>query len=296
MAEKMLRSWLQDQKLRAPEMKDAPVFYRNLEEALDVRRVNHAMFTRTKSAWKTGDAIDFCSNDFLSLGSSGEIRKAFLDELAAHPDFSLYSGGSRLADGNYDYIEQVEQEVADFHGAETALIVNSGWEANSAIFSAVPRPGDVIVYDELVHASVHDGMVRSLSIRKVPFGHNDVDALRKVLVSIVNDDPAIKDGSRSILISVESVYSMDGDVCPLMEMLQVAKDTCPHGNAVFIVDEAHGTGVLGPKGRGLVSKLGIEKEIAIRLHTCGKALASSNGRAPGVSFVHLKTLLLIDHF
>jgi len=85
----------------------------------------------------------------------------------------------------------------------------------------------------------------------------------------------IKRGARSILISVESVYSMDGDVCPIDEMLQIAKEVCPLGNAVFIMDEAHGTGVLGPNGRGLISKLGLEKEIAIRIHTCGKALASS---------------------
>lgn len=103
-------------------MEDAPVFYRDLEEALDVRRADHTMFTRTKSTWKTGDAIDFCSNDLLPLGSSREMRRAFLEELAAHPDFSLLSGGSRLTDGNYDYIEQVEQEIADFHGTETALM------------------------------------------------------------------------------------------------------------------------------------------------------------------------------
>jgi 8-amino-7-oxononanoate synthase len=282
MAEKMLAGWIRNQKLRAPGMKDAPVFYRNLEEALDVRRADHAMFTRTKSAWKTGDAIDFCSNDLLSLGSSGEMRRAFLEELAAHPGFSLYSGGSRLADGNYDYIEQVEQEIADFHGAETALMVNSGWEANGAIYSSIPRPGDAIIYDELVHASTHDGMVHSLSLCKMPFRHNDADAFREVLTSVVDSQPLIRQGARSVIVSVESVYSMDGDVCPLVEMLQIAKEICPLGNAVFVVDEAHGTGVLGPKGSGLVCKLGLEKEIAIRLHTCGKALASSNGRFPHV--------------
>ena len=277
MAEKSLTEWIKNQKLKAPGMKDAHVFYRNLEEALDVRRAEHAMFTRTKSAWKTGNAIDFCSNDLLSLGSSGEMRIAFLEELAAHPNFAIYSGGSRLADGNYDYIEEVEQEIADFHGAETALMVNSGWEANVAIYSAIPRPGDVIVYDEFVHASTHDGMAHSLSLCKMSFRHNDVDAFREVLASVVDIQPMIRQGTRSVIVSVESVYSMDGDACPLVEMLQVAKEVCPLGNAVFVVDEAHGTGVLEPKDSGLVCKLGLEKEIAIRLHTCGKALASSNG-------------------
>ena len=284
-ATQMLESWIKDQKLKAPLMKGAPTFYRNLEEALDVRRADHAMFTRTKSAWKIGKAVDFCSNDLLSLGRTGEIRKAFLEELARNPDFELYAGGSRLMDGNYDYIEEVEQEIADFHGAESALIVNSGYEGNMAIYSAIPRPGDAIVYDELVHASTHDGMEKSLAHNRVAFRHNDVESLRETMANLVDTQPMIRDGSRSLLVSVESVYSMDGDVCPLLEMLEIAKEVCPKGNAVFIVDEAHATGILGPKGAGLVSALGVEKDIAVRLHTCGKALASTGAVILGNSTV-----------
>lgn len=284
-ATQMLESWIKDQKLKAPLMKGAPTFYRNLEEALDVRRADHAMFTRTKSAWKIGTAVDFCSNDLLSLGRTGEIRKAFLEELARNPDFALYAGGSRLMDGNYDYIEEVEQEIADFHGAESALIVNSGYEGNMAIYSAIPRPGDAIVYDELVHASTHDGMEKSLALNRVAFRHNDVESLRETMANIVDTQPMIRDGSRSLLVSVESIYSMDGDVCPLLEMLEIAKEICPKGNAVFIVDEAHATGILGPKGAGLVSALGVEKDIAVRLHTCGKALASTGAVILGDSTV-----------
>ncbi|KAI1388533.1 5-aminolevulinate synthase [Hypoxylon trugodes] len=271
----LLEAWMKEQKLKGPQMKNAPTFYRNLEEALDVRRTDHAMFTRTKSAWKFGDAVDFCSNDLLSLGATGKIREAFLNELAAHPNFELYAGGSRLMDGNYDYIEETEQQIANFHGAETALIVGSGYEGNGAIYMAIPRPGDAIVYDELVHASTHDGMASSLALVKVAFRHNDVDALREVLTSVIDSQPMIRDGSRSIIISLESVYSMDGDVCPLIEMIDVAKEVCPKRNVVFIVDEAHATGIIGPKGAGLVRALGVEKEIAVRLHTCGKALAST---------------------
>ncbi|KAG5913806.1 hypothetical protein E4U53_004771, partial [Claviceps sorghi] len=271
----LLSDWIKCQKLQAPQMKDSPVFYRNLEEALDLRRADHAMFTRTKSAWKLGHAYDFCSNDLLSLGKTGEIRRAFLDELDRNPDFMMYSGGSRLMDGNYSYIEDVEDEIAAFHGADTALIVGGGFEANMAIYAAIPRPGDAIVYDELVHASTHDGMTTSLAQCRVQFRHNDVDALRGAIASVLDSQAQIADGSRTLLISVESVYSMDGDVCPLLEMLEVAKEMCPKGNAAFIVDEAHATGILGPKGAGLVSQLGVEKQIAIRLHTCGKALAST---------------------
>lgn len=278
-AAQLLSDWIKGQKLQGPQTKDAPTFYRNLEEALDVRRADHAMFTRTKSAWKLGAAVDFCSNDLLSLGSSGAIRTAFLEELAKDPSFNLYAGGSRLMDGNYDYIEQVEQEVAKFHGAETALIVGSGYEANGAIYAAIPRPGDAIVCDELVHASTHDGVAHSMAMTRVQFRHNDIDSLRETIASVVDSQPMIRDGSRSILISVESLYSMDGDICPLVEMLEVAKEMCPKGNAVFIVDEAHATGILGPKSAGLVKALGVEKEVAVRLHTCGKALASTGGNS-----------------
>ncbi|KAF5239313.1 hypothetical protein FANTH_10016 [Fusarium anthophilum] len=280
-----LASFMKEQKLKAPQMKNAPTFYRNLEEALDLRRADHGMFTNnTRSPWKTGKAIDFCSNDLLSLGKTGVLRQEFLDELSRNPDFPIYAGGSRLLDGNYDYIVQVEQEIAEFHGAETSLIVGSGFDANCAIYSAIPRPGDAIVYDELVHASVHDGMTHSLAIKKAPFRHNDVDALRDVLTSIVDSESLINNGSRTILISVESVYSMDGDICPLREMLEAARETCPKGNFVFIVDEAHATGIIGPKGVGLVSAMGLEKEIAVRVHTYGKALASTGVRTTILNF------------
>ncbi|KFG81474.1 putative aminotransferase [Metarhizium anisopliae] len=271
-----LADFIKAQKIKGPQMKDAPTFYRNLEEALDLRRSDHGMFTNgLKSPWKSGKAVDFCSNDLLSLGKTGLLRKEFLNELGRNSDFPIYAGGSRLVDGNYDYIEQVEQEIAAFHGAEMSLIVGSGFEANNAIYSAIPRPGDAIVYDELVHASVHDGMTHSLALTKVAFRHNDVDALRDALVELVDSQPLIKDGSRTVLISVESVYSMDGDVCPLREMLEISREVCPKKNFAFIVDEAHATGIIGPKGVGLVSLLGLEKEIAIRLHTYGKALAST---------------------
>lgn len=286
----MLASWIKDQKLKGLMVKDAPAFYRNLEEALEVRRADPAMYTRNKSAWKLGKAVDFCSNDLLSRGSTGRMRTAFPEELARYPNFNLYSGGSRLMDGNYDYIEHVEQEIADFHGAETALIVGSGYEANGAIYSAIPRPGDAIVFDELVHASTHDGMAHSLASCRMTFRHNDVDAFRDTLVSVMDSQPLIKDGSRCVLVSVESVYSMDGDICPIEEFLEVAKEVCPKGNAVFIVDEAHATGILGPKGAGLVNALGIEKEIAIRLHTCGKAMASTGGEISPISHVQRSSL------
>jgi len=270
-------SWIKSQKPLAPQMKDAPTFYRNLEEALDVRRSTQSMLTRGQNTWKAGGAIDFCSNDLLSLRLTGELRTEFLAELAKHPDFALHSGGSRMMGGNYDYLEEVEQEIADFLGAETALMFNSGSNGNVAIYTSIPRPGDAIVYDELVHFSTHTGMAASLATTKVSFRHNDLDAFRNAMSSTMDSQPMIKDGSRSILVSVESVYSMDGDVCPLVEMLEIAREICPKGNFAFIADEAHATGIVGPRGVGLVKLLGLEKDIAIRLNTCGKALACTGG-------------------
>ena len=256
-------------------MKNAPVFYQNLEEALDGRRAEHnCFFLRRREG-----TIDFSSNDWLSLSSSGLLRETFLAELARHPEFSLGSTGSRLLDGNNSYIEALEQDIAKFHGAETSILLSGGYEGNVAIFSAIPRPGDAIVYDELVHASVHDGMAHSIGTTQMAFRHNDVESFRDTLVSIKESVPLIGQEKRCVLIALESVYSMDGDICPLKELVEVVKELFPAGNAQFIVDEAHATGIIGDHGRGLVCALGLEKEIAIRQFTYGKALSSIGGRS-----------------
>ncbi|MCJ1357757.1 MAG: hypothetical protein MMC33_007753 [Icmadophila ericetorum] len=275
MSAPMLANWIKNQKLKAPTMKDAPTFYRNLEEALDVRRRDHGLYTIKTSIWKTDDGVDFSSNDTLSLGASGRLRAEFEQELKCHPNVPIGASGSRIMDGNSDYLEMVEKEIAQFHGAETGLMISSGFEANLAIFAAIPRSGDAIVYDDLVHASTHDGMQQCQAILKIPFRHNDVESFRDVLISICDSQPLIKQGKRCILVAVESLYSMDGDVCPLKELVEVAREIFPRGNAQFLIDEAHSTGVIGPNGAGLVCELGLEKEISIRLHTFGKALATS---------------------
>ncbi|KAI1138453.1 5-aminolevulinate synthase [Hypoxylon sp. FL0543] len=287
---RFLADWITGQKPRGPEMSDAPTFDRNLENALDAKRESMSLVTRIKAIWKMGDGIDLSSNDMLSLGSSGKIRAAFLNELARNPDFPLYAGGSRLMDGNYDYVEETEQMIADFHKAKTGLIMNSGYNANLAIYSSLPLADDVNVYDELVHMSVFDGMDLSAAKTKVAFRHNDIESLRQTLRNILDNYPRVRDASNTVLISVESVYSVDGDVCPLREMVTVAREVCSKGNFAFIVDEAHATGVIGPKGSGLVNSLGMEEDVAIRLHTCGKALASSGAIILGNSTVRAALL------
>ncbi|KAI9658935.1 MAG: putative secondary metabolism biosynthetic enzyme [Bathelium mastoideum] len=286
MAAQFLTDWISSQKLKGPSMKDASIFYRNLEEAIDVKRRDHVRLTLRTNIWRGGnEAIDFISNDLLSLGVSGQLRTEMMKELDEHQDLAPGSGSTRLVDGNYEYIEMVEQEIANFHGAEAGIILGSGFNANVAIFTALPRPGDVIVFDELVHASSHDGMAQSEAIDRCSFRHNDAGSLEEVLSAVCDSHPLIKQGKRCVLIAVESVYSFDGDVCPLTELLEVAKEACPLGNVQFVVDEAHATGVIGPKGAGLVCELGLEKDIAVRLHTFGKALASSGAIILGNSTV-----------
>lgn len=276
MAAYMLTQWMRNQTIKVP-AKGATTFHRNLEEALDVRRRDHALYTLNQSLWRKGSAVDFSSSDALSLGASGLLRAEFNKELELYPDLPPGPSSSRIMDGNYEYLEMVEGEIAQFHGSDTALFVGSGYDANVAVFCAIPRPGDAILYDELIHASAHDGIQQSQVTCRAPFRHNDPEALRESLESIIHSQPLIREGKRCVIIALESMYSMDADICPLQDFLDVASETMPHGNAQFYVDEAHATGVIGPQGRGLVCELGVEKEVAIRLHTFSKALASSGG-------------------
>ena len=138
------QKWIDGQKLKLPTMKCSSVFYRNLEEALDSKRSKHNLTTLHN--WS--HTIDFSSNDFLSLSTSGLLRTAFLEELSRNPDFVVGATGSRLTDGNTAYLENLEKEIAKFHGAESALVLNCGYDGNCSIFNAIPKPGDAIVYDE----------------------------------------------------------------------------------------------------------------------------------------------------
>lgn len=250
---KFFQQWADEQVLRRPSMKQSePAFYRRLEQSLDVHREKEALAC-LKPRWDDS-VVDFTSSDFLSLSRSGRIRNAFLEELASlGDDWRLSASGSRTQYGNYDYLKQVEAEIAAFHKAETAWLCHSGFFANISVLEAVALPGDAIVWDELSHASTVVGLRVTMAAHKLSFQHNNPDALRDVLTRLKNDEPAFARGDKSVLICVESVYSMEGDICPLREMVAVAKEVFPAGNAQFIIDEAHSNGVIGPNGAGLVS-------------------------------------------
>lgn len=250
--------------------KQTNAFNRHLETLLDQRRIHRGVATlRTQPG-----LIDFSNNDALSISADGALRKEFLAELERHPDFVLGSTGARMLDGNTTYIENLEDTLAKFHGAETGTIFNTGYEANGAIFSTLPVKGDALLYDELIHASAHDGMRHTEATIKEAFRHNSVEDMRQQLEYIRDSNDEILEGEKTVHIAVESVYSMDGDICPLAELVEVAKDELPEGNFVIIVDEAHTNGLFGPKGAGLVSQLGLEKDVAVRLNTFGKAVGA----------------------
>jgi 8-amino-7-oxononanoate synthase len=208
--------------------------------------------------------IDFTSNDYLGLAESAELRQAAADAVAR--GVPVGSGGSRLLRGNHPEHEALETEAAAYFGAETALYFGGGYVANFAIFSTLPQSGDLVVHDELIHASVHEGVRRGRA-DVVPVPHNDVDAFDSAVVRWRKAG-----GKGRPWLSVESLYSMDGDSPDLIELLAVAD----RHEAMLVIDEAHATGVLGPQGRGLAAEFE-GRENVLTLHTCGKALGTVGG-------------------
>lgn len=219
-------------------------------------------------------SVDFSSNDFLSLSTSDSLRAEYFKVLNGHK-FPLGSTGSRLLDGNSSFSERLELELSRFYEGQAGLLANSGFDANVGIFSCLPQPGDVIVYDELIHASVHDGIKLSRAGRSVHFKHNSLTDLRRLLERCRSEDVDIRGGTRNVFVAVESVYSMEGTLAPLTEIVQLLDELFPEKNAHLIVDEAHATGVYGSKGKGRVCHEGLQDRVLIRLHTFGKALAGS---------------------
>ena len=225
----------------------------SLSHALEKRQSENC-FRRLKPP---SELIDFCSNDYLGFAKNRQLQRSILDRLLIDSSLSSGSTGSRLITGNTDLHERVENLVARFHGAEAALIFNSGYDANIGLFSTLPRRGDTIIYDSLCHASIRDGIRLSFA-DSYSFRHNDLGDLEGKLSK-----------SRGyIFIAVESVYSMDGDFAPLQEIVPLSENYGAH----LIVDEAHATGVFGVLGKGRVAELGLGSQILARVHTFGKAL------------------------
>jgi 8-amino-7-oxononanoate synthase len=231
------------------------VFEANLRELADRGRLR---------SLRERSGIDFTSNDYLGLAESSELRHAAADAVAR--GVPVGASGSRLLRGNHPEHEALETEAAAHFGAETALYFGGGYVANLAIFSTLPQTGDLIVHDELIHASVHEGLRRARA-EFVGVPHNNVDAFDAAIVRWRKAG-----GKGRPWLSVESLYSMDGDSPNLVELLAVAD----RHEAMVVIDEAHATGVLGPRGRGLAAAFE-GRDNVITLHTCGKALGTAGG-------------------
>jgi len=203
--------------------------------------------------------VDFASNDYLGLAGSSRLKRAV--EQALERGVPVGAGGSRLLRGNHPEHEALEVEAAEFFGGETAIFFANGYGANSALISTLPQRGDFVLYDELIHASVHEGLKLSRADAR-DVKHNDPQAFADAI-----DAWRTRGATGQVWIVVESLYSMDGDRAPLPELAEVA---ARHG-AVLVVDEAHATGVFGVDGRGLAAELRPHTNL-ITLHTCGKAL------------------------
>jgi 8-amino-7-oxononanoate synthase len=235
-------------------MASVPLILGRLQKELANRR-EHGAF---RSLVVRDGLIDFCSNDYLGFAQSSVLMTRVREraQLAAG-GIPSGSTGSRLLSGNSHLAEELESELAAFHAAPAALLYNSGYDANLGLLSCLASRGDTVLYDELAHASIRDGIRLGLA-RAHSFRHNDVNDLARQLAS----------ARGSPVIVVESLYSMDGDLAPLADIAAV----CERRGAALVVDEAHATGVFGEKGQGRVQELGLEGKVFARLHTFGKAL------------------------
>ena len=225
-----------------------------LSNKLNVRLQNNAL----RKLPQATDCVDFASNDYLGFSNSKSIFEATHQYLLEHNQIQNGATGSRLLSGNHPVYEAAEAFIAHFHQSSSALIFNSGYDANVGFFSAVPQKGDLILYDELCHASIRDGIQLS-NAKAYKFQHNDLEDLERLLV---------QNTEKTIYVVTESVFSMDGDTPNLEELVLLANQH----NGYVVVDEAHALGVLGDKGEGLVQSLHLQEDVFARIMTFGKGL------------------------
>ena len=232
-------------------MKNLP---QNLSEKLKIRKQNNALRQLPNATSLT----DFASNDYLGWSQSelifDETHQLLLDRNIKNNGAT----GSRLLSGNHQLYTETEDFIARFHQSESALIFNSGYDANVGFFSSVPQRGDLILYDELCHASIRDGIQLSKA-KAYKFNHNDFEDLEQLIQ---------RNPNTTLYIVTETVFSMDGDCPNLEELVSVSNKY----NCYLVVDEAHALGVFGERGEGLVQMLGLQDEIFARIMTFGKGL------------------------
>ncbi len=207
--------------------------------------------------------IDFASNDYLGFSKSEAIFNRTHSFLIDNNIILNGATGSRLLSGNHAVYQEAENCISKFHDSENALLFNSGYDANVGFFSAVPQRNDVILYDELSHASIRDGIQLS-NAKSYKFQHNDFEDLERIILKLSSENQH----PTTIFVVTESVFSMDGDTPNLEELVQL----CIKNNCFLVVDEAHALGVFGDHGEGLVQMLGLQDDVFARIMTFGKGL------------------------
>ena len=247
-------------------------FPENLSAKLEIRKQNNALRQLPLSS----KLIDFASNDYLGLSQSEIIFNETHQYLIKNKIIQNGATGSRLLSGNHKLYPETENYIADFHKSESALIFNSGYDANVGFFSSLPQKGDLILYDELCHASIRDGIQLS-NAKAYKFNHNDFEDLEKLI---------LRNPNTIIYIVTESVFSMDGDCPNLEELVQVSEKH----NCYLVVDEAHALGVFGGRGEGLVQMLDLQDHVFARIMTFGKGLGCHGAAILGS--VELKVYLV----
>lgn len=203
------------------------------------------------------EVLLLCSNNYLGLADHPRVRQAAGE---AAERLGAGAGASRLISGTMALHRKLEGRLAEFEGAEASLLFGSGYLANLGTISALAGSGGIVFSDELNHASIVDGC-RLARADTFVYRHCDIDHLAHGLEQA---------GDRAKLIVTDGVFSMDGDVAPLVELVELAR----RHDAMLVVDEAHGTGALGPGGRGAVAAAGLSGEVDVIVGTLGKALGS----------------------
>ncbi len=230
-------------------------FPEKLKKKIEHRKENEALRQLTFSS----GLIDFSSNDYLGFSKSEYIFERVQELVQANDSKANGATGSRLLSGNTKFCEVLELEIAEFHQEEAALIFNSGYDANLGLLSTIPQRGDIVLYDEYIHASVRDGMQLS-NAKSYKFKHNNLGDLEQRLLNVDKEG-----SSKEVYVVTEAVFSMDGDAPDLEKMIVV----CKKHNARLIIDEAHSLGVYG---KGIVANLKLQKDVFATVVTFGKAL------------------------
>ncbi|GAA4046696.1 pyridoxal phosphate-dependent aminotransferase family protein [Flavobacterium chungnamense] len=231
-----------------------------LTQKMQLREQNNAL----RKLPVSNNLIDFASNDYLGFANSEEIFNQTHDYLLENNIKINGATGSRLISGNHNLYQKTEDFIANFHQSETALIFNSGYDANLGFFSSVPQRNDIILYDELCHASIRDGIQMS-NAKSYKFQHNDFNHLEKVIISQLETRNPIPE---TFYVVTESVFSMDGDSPNLEELVYL----CEKYNCYLVIDEAHALGVFGDLGEGLIQYQGLQDKVFARIMTFGKGL------------------------